>query len=112
MPSFSKWTGTATLISLAGREALEIDMLRLVGHGVELHVADQRAGRVRRPTLHLVEPGLPAGAMQFAEHGARVERDQGGRLLAAIDDGGHLARSPGRARRPLTGSLARLGLDL
>ena len=45
---------------LAGREALEIDMLRRVGHRVELHVADQRA-RCVAVDLDLVEARLPAG---------------------------------------------------
>ena len=42
MPSFSKCTGTETLIRSPGDQALEIDVLRCVGHRMELHIADQR----------------------------------------------------------------------
>ena len=66
---------------LAGGEALEVDMLRLVGHGVELHVADERAGSVRAE-LHLIEAGPPAAAMQFLDDRARLEGDKG-RSLAS-----------------------------
>ena len=95
---------------LAGGEALEIDMLGRIGDGMELHVADQRARGVA-VDLDLVEARLPAGAMQLAHHRARFERDEAGRLMRAVDHAGHLALTPGRPRRPLTGSRACLGLD-
>jgi hypothetical protein len=56
---------------LARREALEVDMLRLVGHGVELHVPDERAGAFRAE-LQLVEAGPPAAAMQLLDDRARL----------------------------------------
>src|SRR5579883_388895 len=49
--------------------------------------------------------------MQFAQHRAGVKRNEAGLLLGAVDHGGHLALTPGRSRRPLTGSRACLGLD-
>jgi hypothetical protein len=95
---------------LAGGQALEIDMLGPVAHRMELHVADQRAGR---GTVHgdLIEPRAPAAAMDFAQHGARIEGDQARRLMAAIDHAGHLAGPTGRPRSTFAGPLARLGGD-
>ena len=95
---------------LAGREALEIDVLRRVADRMELHVADQRARRIA-VHLDLVEARLPAGPVQFAQHRAGVQRDEAGLLPRPVDDTGHLALTPGRPRRPLTGSRACLGLD-
>ena len=94
---------------LAGCEALEVDVLRRVADRVELHVADQRARRVA-VGLDLVETGLPAGALQFAQHGAGLQRDQAGGLVGAVNHRRHHACAPGRPRRPLTGSRACLGL--
>src|SRR6185437_4701785 len=90
------------LDALARDQALEIHVFRRVTDGVELHAADQRADR---PTagVDLIEAGLPAGPVQFAQHDARVQCQQAGFLPPTIDDSGHLARTPSRPRRPLTG---------
>ena len=85
-------------------------MLGLVGHRVELHIADQGADRGRTGG-DFIQAGLPACLVQFADHIARVERDQIGFLLAAIDNRRHLACAPSSPRRPLTASRAYLGLD-
>ena len=97
--------------AFAGNEALEVDVLWGVGDRVELHVADQRARGVAAADVDLVLAGLPAGALQLAQHGAWVERDEGGGLFGPVDDSGHFARPPSRPRRPLTGPRACLGLD-
>ena len=102
--------GHRDLDPLAGDEALEIDVLRRIGHRMELHAADQRADRLAAGG-DLIQAGLPAGAVQFADHHPGVERDQVGFLLSAIDNRRHLACPPSRPRRPLTASRAYLGLD-
>ena len=95
---------------LAGCQTLEIHVLRRIRYRMKLHVADQR---LRRGAihLHLVNPRLPPGPHQLAQHRARLQRDQVRRQVRPVNHRGHLARSPCRTRRPLTGSRTRLGLD-
>jgi hypothetical protein len=96
--------------AFAGRQALEIDVLRRVADGMKLHIADQRLGGIAVDP-DLVEARLPTRPVQLTQHRAGVQRDQAGRLPRPVDHPGHLALTPGRARRPLTGSRACLGLD-
>jgi hypothetical protein len=98
------------LDALPGGQALEIDVLRTVRHGVELHAADQGADRVGAG-LDLVQARLPACLVDFLQDNAGVEGDQVGRLLSPIDDTRHLACPPSRPRCPLTCLRAYLGLD-
>ena len=39
--SFLKWTGTCTVMIEFGPDAQEVEMQRLVGHRIDLHVARQ-----------------------------------------------------------------------
>jgi hypothetical protein len=95
---------------LAGGEALEVDMLGLVGDGVELHVADEGAGAFVAQ-LQLEQARAPAGLLDFLQDRLGLQGDQGRCLLGAVDDCGHKALPPGRACCPLTCTLARSGLD-
>ena len=95
---------------LAGGKALEIHMFRLVGHRVELHVADQGAGAFIAH-LQLEQARAPAGLGDFLHHRLGFQGDQGRRLLGTVDNSGHKALPPGRACCPLTCTLARSGLD-
>ena len=103
--------GDADADARTRRNALEIHMDGTVGYGVELHVAHD--GALRRAVLHrhLEEVRLPAALGQFLHHVTGVQGDQRRLLLRPIDNCGDQSPTPGRARRPLTGTLARHGLD-
>ncbi len=75
-------------------------MLRRIGDRVELHVTDQRARGVTAGDVDFVLARLPAGALQLAQHRARVERDKG-EVLLPIDDGEDLAHHAGPLAPPL-----------
>ena len=62
---------------LAGCEALEIDVLRHVGDGVELHLAHQGAVALAAE-LEFEEARAPAALLQLLEHRAGLQRNQGG----------------------------------
>ena len=102
--------GDENLDTLAGRQALEINVFRGVGDRMVLHAADQCADRLVTG-IDLIQARLPAGTVQLADNVPGVQRDQVGFLLAAIDYPRHLACTPSCSRRPLTASRAYLGLD-
>src|SRR6185312_15164414 len=59
--------------------------------------------------LEVEEGGVIAGLVELAVELARLERDQGGRGLGAVDDGGDPTRTACGAGGPLSGPLPQLG---
>ena len=86
-------------------------MQRPVGDRVELDVAHQ--GTLGPAVLHAPpRTGGTASRPSAAPSSRRAGRGRQRRLLLrAVDDCGDKPLTPGRARRPLTGPLARHGLD-
>ena len=83
-------------------DAHEIRMDRAIGHGIELHVARQHPVGVAAD-LEVEQRGVEALLVELAVDFPRIEGDQHGALLVAVDNAGDVAFASRRAGGPLSG---------
>src|SRR5207302_10582728 len=79
-------------------------------HGVELHVARQRA-LLAAVHLDVEQSREKAGLMDLAVQLAWIDVDQHRRLLVAIEHAGHTTVTTGGPGGPLSGPVPRLGAE-
>ncbi len=84
---------------LTGADAHEVDVDRLVGRGMELHLARDRA-QLGAVEIEVDEAREEAFAGIFAPELARIDRDEHRRLAVAIDDARHASGAAGGAGGP------------
>jgi len=94
-----------------GRNAQEVDVLGLVGDGVELDVASEATLLRAITQVDVEQAGLEARLVQLGPDDAGVEGDGDGGLLGTVNHTRNLAFTASGTGGPLSGPIAQLGDD-